>query len=217
MTHRLLTLALTLLVCSATSHAGLAQYLPDERITEAAPDSFLVSFETTRGPFDVMVYRDWSPLAADRLYHLVRLHYYDENMIFRVVPGFVVQFGIHEREEVTSAWYDRGVPDEPVQASNLRGRVSFARGGPETRTSQIFINLVDNVRLDTIDAGGITGYPPVGEVVRGMETVDAFFGEYGNAPAARQDSIRAQGRAYLDREFPGLDQILSARIIEEYR
>jgi peptidyl-prolyl cis-trans isomerase A (cyclophilin A) len=194
-----------------------AQAFPDASITDAAPDSFLVAFDTSKGPFEVMAYRAWSPLAVDRFYHLVRRGYYDGNVIFRVVENFVVQFGINEVEEVTTSWSSRAVPDEPVVASNVRGAVSFARGGPMTRTSQIFINLGDNPRLDTLDAGGVRGYPPIGRVVSGMEqVVDAFFAEYGNAPSMHQDSIRVHGRAWLDREFPGLDHVNRARIVREY-
>lgn len=184
---------------------------------EAVPDSFDVGFETSRGPFDVRVRRAWSPLAADRVYELVRRRVWDDIRIFRVAPNFVAQFGLTNDSSVNRAWQRQGLPDEPVIVPNLRGRVSFARGGPETRSLQIFINLKDNTpRLDTVVARGITGYPPFGEVVRGMEVVDSFYSGYGNDPSRRQDSIGVQGNAYLDRVFPLLDRIREARIIRRW-
>lgn len=183
----------------------------------AAPDSFLVRFETSQGPFVVAAHRDWSPLGVDRFYDLVRRRSWDDIVLFRVVKGFVVQFGIADDSLVNRAWRARGLPDEPVVESNRRGRVSFARGGPATRSQQVFINLADNPRLDTMSVGGVTGYPPLGEVAEGMEVVDRFKGDYGNAPAQSQDSITRLGNAWLDRTFPGLDRIQTARVIREWR
>jgi len=130
----------------------------------------------------------------------------------------VAQFGIHADPDVREAWRDRGLPDEPVRVANERGRVAFARGGPESRSVQLFINLVDNnPRLDTLVVRGIEGYPPIGEVVDGMQTVDAFEARWGNQPAERQDSIYRAGNEYLDRAFPELDRILSATVVQEWR
>ena len=210
-----LAVAWVFLALCVTPHVA-AQPLPDEEITTPAPDSFLVVFETSKGRFDVMAHRAWSPLAADRFYHLVRLGFYDEVSIFRVVSGFVAQFGIHNDREVNRAWKPLGIGDEPVVKPNNRGTVSFARGGPKTRTTQIFINLKDNVPLDTMPVRGVTGYPPFGEIVAGMEVVDSLYAQYGNAPSMRQDSINARGRAFLDRVFPGLDHVKTARIADEY-
>lgn len=193
-----------------------AQGMPDDDIRKPAPDSFLVKFETSKGSFDAMVHRAWGPLAADRFYHLVRLEYFDEVSIFRVVPNYVAQFGIHNVEKVNRAWYKLGIKDEPVVKSNLKGTISFARGGPKTRTNQVFINLADNVNLDTYPAGGIVGYPPFAEIVSGIEVIDTFNGQYGNGPTMRQDSINVHGRAFLDRHFPGLDFIKTVRIVESY-
>ncbi len=203
------------LACLAlpASHAT-AQSLPDERIAESAPDSFKVAFETSKGGFDVVVYRSWAPLAADRFYHLVRLEFYDEASIYRVVPGYVAQFGIHNDEVTNQAWRPLVLEDEPVRQSNARGTVAFARGGPKSRTTQVYINLVDNGRLDALEYGGVRGYPPFGKIVRGMdEAVALFNSQYANAPAMRQDSINASGRTYLDRAFPGLDYIVTARLV----
>lgn len=184
-----------------------------------APDSFDVRVLSTRGPFVLRARRPWSPLGVDRFHFLVRHGFYDEARFFRVVSGFVVQFGLSGRPEVDSVWVERRIIDEPVQASNRRGVVSYARGGPATRSTQVFINLVDNTRLDTLN---LIGFPPIGEVVEGMEVVDSLYSLYGGTagnrlPGPRQDSIVAVGNAYLDREFPLLDRILSARIVREWK
>jgi cyclophilin family peptidyl-prolyl cis-trans isomerase len=194
--------------------AVLAQ-MPDDRVAEAAPDSFVVAFEASTGPFEVTVWRDWSPAAADRLYHLARVGYFDEAPIFRVVKGFVAQFGIPGEPAVYDAWRQIPVPDEPLIASNLRGRVSFARGGPQTRTTQLFINLADNAVLDSLLSNGISGYPPIGEVTMGMAAIDSLNGAYGNAPSRRQREISTGGREWLEANFPGLDWIISARLKED--
>jgi peptidyl-prolyl cis-trans isomerase A (cyclophilin A) len=182
------------------------------------PDSFVVAFESTQGRLLVAVHRDWAPLAADRVYELVRRNVYDDIRVFRVVSGYVVQFGLTGDSGVNRAWAARGLPDEPVQQPNTRGRVAFARGGPQTRSMQIFVNLGNNSpRLDTLTASGVVGYPPFGEVIEAMEVVDRFFAEYGNAPSRQQDSITALGNAWLDLTYPKLDRIRTARIIREWR
>ncbi len=188
--------------------------MPDDRAAEAAPDSFVVAFEASTGPFEVTVWREWSPAAVDRFYHLVRVGYFDEAPIFRVVKGYVAQFGIPGDPAVYDAWRRLPVVDEPSIASNLRGRVSFARGGPQTRTTQIFINLADNVPLDTVMSNGVPGYPPFGEVTMGMAAIDSLNGAYGNQPSRRQREISAGGREWLEANFPGLDWIISARLKE---
>lgn len=203
------------------SACGGPSLLPDSdpgALPPRAPDSFHVAFETTEGDFTVAAYRDWSPLAVDRFYDLVRRGYYEDIVVFRVVEDYVAQFGIHPDPAVRQAWRERGLPDEPVRVANERGRVAFARGVPESRTVQLFINLVDNdPRLDTLVVRGIEGYPPIGEVVDGMEVVDAFEARWGNQPAERQDSIYQAGNAYLDRAFPDLDRILRATVVQEWR
>jgi cyclophilin family peptidyl-prolyl cis-trans isomerase len=181
------------------------------------PDSFTVVFETTKGPFTVLARRHWSPRGADRLYDLVRRGFYDGVSLYRIVPGFVAQFGLTDSARVNTVWRARGLVDERVVASNTRARVAFARSGPRTRTFQLFINLADNPRLDTLTAGGIVGYPPIGEVVEGMENVLLFESRWGGQPSSNQDSISALGRAYLDRVYPGLDRITSARIARRWR
>ncbi|MFN2565069.1 MAG: peptidylprolyl isomerase [Gemmatimonadaceae bacterium] len=190
---------------------------PGER-TAAAPDSFRVAVETSRGRFDVVAHRGWAPNGVDRFYVLVRRQYYDDARFFRVVSGFVAQFGLSGDPRVTEAWRPRSIADEPVRQSNRRGRIAFARGGPNTRTTQLFINLRDNPRLDTLNG---FGFPPIAEVVAGMEVVDSLYAGYGegqprgNGPP--QDSIRALGNEYLRRAFPRLDFIQRARVVREWR
>jgi cyclophilin family peptidyl-prolyl cis-trans isomerase len=179
----------------------------------AAPDSFQVTFETTKGEFIVEAYRAWSPLAADRFYDLVSREVYDSVPIFRVVPNFVVQFGLTGNEDLDSAWDARGINDEKVLEPNTPGRVAFARDGPRTRSSQLFIDLKSNSpRLDTISRDSVTGYPPFGEVVKGMDVVDSFNSQFGNAPAELQDSISIRGLIWLNSRFPGLDYIVKCRL-----
>ena len=188
-------------------------------VAATAPDSFLVRFTTTKGDFIVKARRHWSPAGVDRLHYLARHGFYDEARFHRVVPGFVVQFGIPASPEAAAVWRDLRLPDDSVRTSNRRGTVSFARGGRESRTAQLFINLVDNARLDTL--GGF-GFPPIGEVVEGMDVVDSLYGGYANRTEhpggpPSQDSIRLQGNAYLDRSFPRLDAIRRAVIVTEWK
>jgi len=206
----------SLSACSGRS--PLRSPTPRELAT-VGPDSFQVAFETTRGRFVMRAHRDWSPLGVDRLYHLVKLGYYDGTRFFRVVPGFVVQWGIHGDSAVSAVWLDRRLPDEPVRGSNRRGRVSYARGGPNTRSAQLYVNLADNVRLDTTST---FGFPAIGEVVEGMSVVDSMYDGYscrrgavGTCPS--QDSLRLQGEPYARRVHPLLEQIKRASVIQEWR
>ncbi len=181
-----------------------------------APDSFVVAFETSAGRFDVIARRALAPIGVDRFYALVRDGFFDGARFFRVVPGFVVQFGIPADSAVAAAWRGRRIPDDSVRASNVRGTIAFARGGPETRTTQLFINLADNPKLDTL---ATIGFPPIGEVLgNGMLVVDSLYGGYGEAAprgmGPQQDSIRLQGEPYLAREFPLLDRIVRAWIVK---
>jgi peptidyl-prolyl cis-trans isomerase A (cyclophilin A) len=190
---------------------------PGER-SAAAPDSFRVAFETSRGRFDAIAHRAWAPLGVDRFYDLVRRRYYDDARFFRVVSGFVAQFGLSGDPRVSEAWRSRPIADEPVRQSNRRGRIAFARGGPNTRTTQLYINLRDNTRLDTLSG---FGFPPIAEVVSGMRVVDSLHAGYGEGPprgrGPAQDSIRASGNDYLGRVFPRLDFIRRARVVREWR
>jgi peptidyl-prolyl cis-trans isomerase A (cyclophilin A) len=180
----------------------------------STPDSFVVAFETTKGRFDVMAHSNWAPVGVDRFYDLVHRRYYDDVIVFRVVKGFVAQFGISGDPAINAAWRNRRIADDRTRQSNTRGRVSFASGGPNTRTVQLFINFGDNHRLDSTATGG---YPPIGEVISGMEVVDSLNNEYGGAPSNNQSRIERQGNAYLRDAYPNLDAIKSARIIREWR
>ena len=183
---------------------------PDD--TPAAPDSFVVEMTSTQGPVTIQLYRDWSPAGVDRVHCLVQHGHFDGLPVFRVVEGFVAQFGLTGDPDTDSLWADAGLPDEPVRASNERGTLSFARSGPDTRSAQLFINLDDNAPLDTVDFDGVTGFPPLGQVTDGMEAVDTWYSGYGEAVS--QDSIRTVGSPYLERQHPELDVIEDARIVE---
>ncbi|MFA6167891.1 MAG: peptidylprolyl isomerase [Gemmatimonadaceae bacterium] len=178
------------------------------------PDSFTVRFTTTRGPFDLKVHRDWSPRGADRIYWLVNNRYYDGVRFFRVVPNFVVQFGMNGDTAVQRAWKDRRFADDRVKRGNVRGTLSFATGGPDTRTTQLFINLKNNQRLDPM------GFSVVAQVVAGMDVVDSLYQGYGDgAPRGKgpsQDTIAREGEAYLARAFPKLDKVISARVVRRW-
>lgn len=188
------------------------------RVDAQAPDSFLVRFETSRGPFTVMAHRAWSPAGVDRFHYLVINRFFDDTRFFRVIPNFVAQFGLPADPAVAAAWRHRAIPDDTLRVSNSRGTVAFARGGPATRSTQLFVNLRDNARLDTLNG---FGFPPIGEVVEGMYVVDSLHAGYGEAaPRGRgpvQDSIRIQGNPYLDAGFPLLDAIRTARVAREWR
>lgn len=205
-------LALTTLLALLPGTALPAQAPTDA--TLAAADSFVVRFETTRGPIDLMVRRHWAPLGAVQLGRAATDGYYDGAAFFRALRGFVVQWGIAADPAMTARWRDRRISDDPTTESNRRGTVTFASGGPGTRTVQLFVNLRDNARLDAM------GFPPIGEVVRGMDVVDALHTGYGEgAPAGRgpsQDRLTAEGEPYLAREFPQLDRIRTALIVQVF-
>jgi peptidyl-prolyl cis-trans isomerase A (cyclophilin A) len=171
----------------------------------AAPDSFRVAFETTRGNVVVDVIRAWSPRGVDRFHELVNAGYFTDIAFFRVLPGFVAQFGMHGDPAVNRRWDDRPILDDPVVQSNKRGTIVFATSGPNTRGNQFFINYSDNTRLDGL------GFSPFGRVIGGMSVVDSIYAGYGETPD--QSRVAADGNAYLKRTFPRLDYIKSARIV----
>jgi peptidyl-prolyl cis-trans isomerase A (cyclophilin A) len=168
-----------------------------------APDSFTATFETSAGDFEVAFYREWSPAGVDRIYHLTRYNFYAGSRFFRVNPG-LVQFGMTGQPALDSVWAALTIPDDPLVASNARGTVSFAKAGPRTRSTQLFINRLDNPIYDTCCDGG---FPPVGRVVSGMATVDVLYAGHGETPVMYQDSIMILGNGFLDRQYPGLDTI----------
>src|SRR5262245_61807592 len=183
--------------------------LKPSTLQEKAPDKYEVKFKTTRGDFTVQVTRAWSPLGADRFYNLVKAHFYDNTAFFRVVSGFVVQFGIAEKPGVSTAWKHTEFADDPVTQSNKRGALSFATAGPNTRTTQIFINLKDNPRLDGM------GFSPFAVVEgSGMNVVEMMYEGYGDNAGPDQDQIEKQGTPYLKKGWPKLDYIQSASLVE---
>ena len=183
---------------------------PQQASKPRAPEVYQVSFDTTRGVFVVEVTRAWAPYGADRIYELLQDHFYDGARFFRVVPGFVAQFGIKGVVGKDLYWNQFTLPDDEVRQSNTRGTVTFAMGGPATRTTQVFINLKDNVYLDS------KRFAPFGKVVSGMDVVDQLFSGYGEGPPGGkgpdQARIEQEGNGYLIREFPSLDYIKTAKL-----
>src|SRR5207253_7351357 len=178
-------------------------------LKEKAPETFQVKVTTTRGDFIVTVNRAWAPIGADRFYNLVKHHFYDNASFFRVVPGFVVQFGISAYPPVSAAWEKANIQDEPVTQSNKRGYLTYAKTSmPNTRSTQIFINLKDNIGLDR------QGFSPFGYVdAQGMKVVEMLYDQYGDGAGPEQDQISKQGKPYLDKGWPKLDAIKTATLI----
>jgi len=174
------------------------------------PASYHVRFQTSAGTFVVEVTRAWAPKGADRFYNLVKNGFYDNVRFFRVISGFMVQFGINGDPAIMANWRTAQIPDDPVTQSNTRGMITFATAGPNSRTSQVFINFADNARLDQ------SGFAPFGKVVSGMNVVDALNAEYGEgAPRGRgpdQGRLQSEGNTYLAKEFPRMDYIKKATI-----
>lgn len=186
---------------------------PDKaEIAAPAPDSFRVAMETSKGNFTILARREWAPKGVDRFYHLVRLGFFDDVRFFRVLPGFMAQFGMHGDPKVNAAWESMQLEDDPVKAENKRGMVTFAKtSAPNSRSTQLFINTVDNLNLDG------DGFAPIGEVVEGMSVVDSLYADYGEGPpfggGPDQGRMASQGNAYLAQSFPKLDFIRRARIV----
>jgi peptidyl-prolyl cis-trans isomerase A (cyclophilin A) len=177
-------------------------------LKDKAPEEYKVKFVTTRGEFTISVTRAWAPLGADRFYNLVKHHFYDNASVFRAVPTFVAQFGISAYPAVTKAWKGTDIKDDPVTQSNKKGYITFATAGPDTRTTQVFINLKDNTPLDR------QGFAPFGVVEGdGMKVVEMFYDQYGDNAGIDQSKIETEGKAYLDKGFPKLDIIQSATLL----
>ncbi|MGO8682396.1 MAG: peptidylprolyl isomerase [Limisphaerales bacterium] len=191
--------------------SGQTDYADPSKLTATAPDNFDALFNTTKGKFIVFVNRSLAPNGADRFYNLVHSGYFTDIAFFRVIPGFMCQFGINGDPNISAAWREAAIPDDPVKGSNTRGTITFATSGPNSRTTQLFINFADNTGLDT------QGFAPFGKVVEGMDVVDKINGEYGEgAPSGRgpdQGAIQQQGNDYLKKNFPDLDYIKSASIV----
>src|SRR5579863_422322 len=194
---------------SAATRAAFDPALLKPALLKAkAPEHYQVKFVTTKGEFTVSVTRAWAPIGADRFYNLVRHHFFDNATVFRVVPSFVAQFGISAYPAVTKAWQGTDIKDDPVTQSNKKGYITFATSGPNTRTTQVFINLKDNTGLDS------RGFAPFGVVDgTGMNVVEMFYDQYGDNAGIDQDRIQAEGNAYLQKNFAKLDTIKSATLL----
>jgi cyclophilin family peptidyl-prolyl cis-trans isomerase len=216
MTRQSFVAGLTALALGAGVTAGLLAQTDRSKLrnppalNEQAPATFKANFDTSKGTFVIDVHRDWAPQGADRFYNLVKNGFYDDVRFFRVIPGFMAQFGIHGDPAVAAAWRTAQIKDDPVKQSNKRGFVTFATAGPNTRTTQLFINFGDNAVLDK------QGFTPFGQVTTGMDVVDKIYNVYGEgAPRGKgpdQGRVQSEGNAYLTKEFPRLDYIKAATI-----
>ena len=211
---------LFLLAAGVAAFAGCSQprasalHSPNaDSLAKPAPDSFRVAFETSKGRFVIKAVRAWAPRGVDRFYYLASNRYYDGTKFFRNLSNFMAQVGIHGDPSVNAVWTKMTIQDDSVTQSNLRGTVSFATGGPNTRSTQIFINKRDNSRLDAM------GFAPIGSVVDGMHVIDALYTAYGEGPPAGsgpdQSRIEQEGNRYLNNRYPRLDSIISTRILKD--
>lgn len=175
-------------------------------LKETAPAMYKVKFDTSAGVFVVQAHRDWAPIGADRFYNLVKNGFYDEVRFFRVLDGFMAQFGMSGNPGIQAAWRTQQLKDDPVTQSNKRGYITFATAGPNTRTTQVFINFADNASLDA------QGFAPFGQVVEGMTVVDKLYSGYGRNNVPDQGRLTAEGNAYLLKSYPKLDYIKKATV-----
>ncbi len=206
----ILTLAFAAAVFAAPALAQSPNLANPAALKEQAPASYKVRFDTSKGVFVIQVTRAWAPHGADRFYNLVKNGFYDNVRFFRVISGFMVQFGINGNPQLSSRWREASIPDDPVTQSNKRGMITFATRGPNTRTTQVFINFGDNARLDA------SGFSPFGKVVSGMNVVESFNAEYGEgAPdgnGPEQGRLQTEGNAYLAKSFARMDFVKKATI-----
>ena len=177
---------------------------------EKSADNYRVKFETTAGNFVVEVHPDWAPIGAERFKELVTSGFYDDCRFFRVVEGFMVQFGISGDPAVMDKWREAKLEDDPVKRSNKKGYITFATSGKDSRTTQVFISYANNSRLDN------DGFAPFGEVIEGMDVVEKLYNVYGEAPSRQQGRIQKEGNKFLDANFPRLDSIKKATLVKRY-
>lgn len=207
---RLLAAAVALSLLPLAANAQTANLASPATLNEQAPASYKVRLDTSKGEVVIQVNRDWAPNGADRFYNLVKNGFYDNTRFFRVISGFMVQFGINADPKLSSVWRTAAIRDDSVRQSNQRGFITFATAGPNTRTTQVFINFADNAALDR------QGFSPFGQVISGMNIVDQLYAGYGEgAPRGRgpdQGRIQQEGNAYLTRDFANLDFIRKATI-----
>lgn len=205
-----LAFAVVALACGA--RAGLTR--PDTVLAATSPAVFHARFETSQGRFTVEVTREWAPIGVDRFYNLVRAGFFDGQKFFRVRAGFIAQFGLHPDPRVIAAWKGRTMPDDSARISNTRGTLAYAMlTTPNTRTTQIFVNLADNAQLDA------QGFAPFGRIVYGIDVIDRLYAGYderagGGMRAGNQGPIEKEGNAWLEREFPKLDYIVRVRVVK---
>jgi len=206
-----LLILLTVCVCSFAQTKAVSpvpSLLRPSSLTRKAPEEFKVRFTTTKGDVVLQIHRDWAPRGADRFYNLVRYAFFTDVAFFRVIPGFMAQFGMSPDPKISAAWEPASIMDDPVKHSNTRGTITFAAtSAPNSRTTQLFINFANNAPLDK------SGFAPIGEVIEGMDVVDKINPEYREQPD--QGQITAAGKPYLDRNFPHLDYIKKAVIVPE--
>ena len=194
---------------TAPAAASDMDLLKPATVKGKAPAVYIARLDTTKGHIDIRVVRDWAPIGAERFYNLIRAGFYDNVYFFRVVPGFMAQFGISSKPEVSKLWSQRNMADDRVIQSNKRGFITYAKTSqPNSRSTQLFINLVDNAGLDG------QGFAPFGEVVDGMTVVDQLYGGYGEQATDAQSAIASQGEGFLNRYFPRLDKIIKGTILQ---
>jgi peptidyl-prolyl cis-trans isomerase A (cyclophilin A) len=202
--------ALLLGILPGSALAQASKLANPAALNEQSPPLYKARFDTSKGAFVVEVHRDWAPNGADRFYNLVKNGFYDDTRFFRVISGFMVQFGINGDPRLAAPWRSATINDDSVKQSNKRGSITFATSGPDSRTSQVFINFADNSALDR------QGFSPFGQVTSGMSVVDALYNGYGEgAPSGRgpeQGRIQREGNAYLKKDFPSLDYVKKATI-----
>ncbi len=206
----IITLGLALVTAGATPSLAQSKLANPAALNEQAPPTYKARFDTSKGVFVVEVTRAWSPNGADRFYNLVKNGFYDNVRFFRVIKGFMVQFGINGDPNLSVRWREARINDDPVRQSNKRGFITFATAGPNSRTTQVFINFADNANLDGM------GFSSFGRVVQGMDVIDKLNGEYGEgAPRGRgpdQGRLQQEGNVYLNKDFPRMDFVKKATI-----
>ena len=207
MKRTLLAALVAAAVAAGTAAASGPSLLRPASLHAKAPAVFRARFVTTKGRFVVTVHRKWAPRGATRFYNLVRAGFYNHQRLFRVIPGFVVQWGISGKPKISRAWQNATIRDDPVRHTNARGTVVFADAGPNTRTTQVFVNLGANTQLDG------EGFAPFGVVTSGFRTLTRLYHQYGERPSSDQPQIAQQGESFLRKHFPKLDRILRARIL----
>jgi len=211
LTYVVLAVLLALVITAALT-LGAGDLSDPASLNEKAPAVYQAKFDTSKGTFVIEVHRDWAPNGADRFYNLVKNGFYNDVRFFRVLEGFMAQFGINGDPSLSAVWRNANIKDDPVKQSNTRGMITFATAGPNTRTTQVFINFGDNAGLDG------QGFSPFGKVESGMDVVDSLYGGYGegapNGAGPDQGRVQSQGNAYLEKSFPKLDYIKTATIVQ---